>query len=544
MASKSRTPKNKAAKVEAKTVEPVVSDEIKRLFSLAYHLHNTGKVHEALVIYQFLLTQFPNDFDTVHLAGTAYYQLGKNEEALKLLTHALTLSDKVSEAHSNLGNVLKNLGRYNEAIVSYRRAIRLKPKTYADPYVNLGGCFYDVGRFEEAQEALEQAISLDPNRAETHNNLGLLTKHRNALEAIPCFEKALQIKPDFYDAAWNLSLVQLMAGQYEQGWQNYEYRFITGNVPFHGINQPHWNGEDLTNKTILLTYEQGYGDTLQFCRFVTGLKTQFNAERILLMVQPPLVSLLSYSFADIAEVFSAETKPENLEFDYHAPLLSLPRGFKTTLSTIPNANPYLFVDPRDAYLSPIDSDKLHIGICWAGNPRKDLPKIHEVDLRRSVPLETLKPLFSIPNISWVSLQKDEASEQITPELDIDSEAINQCGSFYETACLIMSLDAVVTVDTAIAHLAGALGKPVIILSRYDQCWRWLQNRNDTPWYPKMRLFRQQVSGDWATVVSAVSKHLLLNSEQHSHRTTNASHTWDSDFPKEVSLPVESSEVGS
>lgn len=464
------------------------------LFMLGYQAHNSGKLQDSEVIYRFLNKIYPDDIDVLHLLGTNLYQLEKYDESLILLEKCLSLNPDFAEALSNYGNCLKLIGRYEEAIVVLEKSVALKPD-FADPLCNLGACLYDVGRFDESEVILKKSILLNP-RAESFNNLGLIVKHRNPIEALKYFSKAIEINNNYADAHWNLSLVQLMMGDYLNGWKQYEWRYAANSILWHGIAQPHWNGEDLNGKSIFIHSEQGFGDTLQFCRYLSLFEKNV---KILFACPEPLVKLISYSFSNIEIVKGIPI------FDHHCPLMSLPMVFNTTLESIPPSS-YLRVDKQSIEKYSLPENIKKIGLVWAGGARKNMPKVHEIDKRRSMKLSQLEPLFKLP-FQFHSLQKDEAAEQIKPEYNL-IDRTSELTDFYETASLIMNLDLVISVDTAVAHLAAALGKPVYILSRYDACWRWLYSRTDSPWYPSVKLFKQPSPGDWDTVINDVITNLI------------------------------------
>jgi hypothetical protein len=323
-------------------------------------------------------------------------------------------------------------------------------------------------------------------------------------EADASFREALRLQPDQADAHANRGMALLLAGQFEEGWREFEWRWKTAFMATRARNfaAPLWNGEAIGDRVLLLHAEQGLGDTLQFCRYaplITG------GARVVLEVQASLVRLLS-RLPGVAQIVArGESLPP---FDLHCPLLSLPRAFGTTLETIPAATPYLAADPAEATLwrkRLASLPGLRVGLVWAGGPRTPVPKLIAIDMRRSLTLKTLAPLAEVSGVSFVSLQKSSPAAQAAnppPGMALADFSV-ELHDFAATAALIEALDLVISVDTSVVHLAGALGKPVWLLNRFDNCWRWMLKREDSPWYPTLRQFRQPSAGDWSSVISAV-----------------------------------------
>jgi hypothetical protein len=313
-------------------------------------------------------------------------------------------------------------------------------------------------------------------------------------DAAAAFERAISLRPDFAMARWDRSLTHLLAGNYLRGWEDFDSRFqLPAKRPIHFV-VPAWNGslEELRGKTILLAAEQGFGDTIQFARYVPILADA--GARVVLICQPELVSLMT-GVRGLAAVASPPVQVP--PHDLCAPLMSLGKLLRTTPETVPADVPYLHVQRSDRLASFAGTRK--VGLVWAGRPT------HPNDVKRSIPLTELSPLIETPGITWVSLQKGPASEQLrsSPFGSTMVDAGASLGDFADTARLISELDLVISVDTGVVHLAGALGKPVWTLLPYNPDWRWMLNRDDSPWYPTMRLFRQQNRGDWSGVIENV-----------------------------------------
>ncbi len=395
------------------------------------------------------------------------------------------------------------MGRLNEAIVVHRRALELEPNN-AQTNTDLANCFYDRRDWPGAIESYRRAQSLRDDSVETQNNLGnALYEVGDWPGAVTAYERGLEIYPNSMDAKWNLGLCQLLLGNLAPGWIGYEQRRQLEVFQPHlrNFSQPMWDGADLNGRTILLHAEQGLGDTLQFVRYAAMVKDR--GGRVLLECQPELVRLLARTDGVDAIAARGETLPP---FDVHCPLLSLPGIFGTTLPTIPAKIPY--VKPDSERLSRWrervpPSSVLQVGLVWAGRAG------HQKDRDRSIPLMSLLPIC-VYGVRFHSLQIGNPSRQIA-ECSSDSplkDWSNELRDFADTAALLAQLDLLITVDTAAAHLAGALGIPTWILLQFAPDWRWMLDRDDSPWYPSARLFRQQVRGDWGTTIASVRGSLL------------------------------------
>ncbi len=425
----------------------------------------------------------------------------RHEDAIRHYATALALRPGYAEAHYNIGNALQALGRYDEAIAAYEKAAAIKPD-YAEALNNLGNALQALNRHEEAIVRFEQALAVMPDYAEAHNNLGNSLQALNRHEqAIARHARALALQPDCIAAQWNEGLARLVIGDFKAGWKQYEGRWAVAGLGQRRreFAQPQWRGEfALAGRTILLHAEQGLGDTLHFARYVPMVAAL--GAGIVLEAQNPLVPLL----AGLPGVASIRAQGEALPtFDCHCPLLSLPLAFGTTFDTIPRNVPYLAAAPERIarWRSTIEEAAApRIGVVWAGNPA------NVFDHRRTLPLRHLLPLLRTPGVKFFALQKDLRPGdlellQAFPEVRLLGEELED---FTETAAVVSLLDLVITVDTAVAHLAGALGKKVWVLLPFSPDWRWLLAREDSPWYPSARLFRQPATSDWASVLAQVA----------------------------------------
>ncbi len=416
-------------------------------------------------------------------------------------TSALQLKPDLLESHHNLGVALEEQGRLEEAVACYRRALELKPDD-AEIHNNLGNVLKDQGKLDEAVACCRRALELNPDYAAAHNTLGNALKDQGKLDEAPeCYRRALELQPDYADAHGSQSLISLLTGDFERGWTEYEWRWKTQKYPRRDFSRALWDGQPLEGRTILLHAEQGLGDTIQFVRYVALVKQRGGV--VVVECPRPLMSLLR-SCAGIDQL--VERGEELPAFDLQAPLLSLPGIFHTALGDIPAAIPYLFADPGLAErwrqeLGGIAGFK--IGIAWQGNPKP------RNDRHRSIPLGCFEPLASLPGARFFSLQKGAGVEQLQdvaerfPVTEFGSRLDEASGAFMDTAAVLVNLDLMITCDTAVAHLAGALGVPVWVALPFIPDWRWLLDRSDSPWYPTMRLFRQHGRGDWQGVFQTI-----------------------------------------
>jgi tetratricopeptide (TPR) repeat protein len=502
---------------------------------LGIALKNKGEIDGAIAAYRKAIALRANFVDAFINLGNALKDKGQLDEAISVYRRAIALRPDYAGAYGNLGIALKNKGQLDEAVAAYRQAIALRPN-YPEAYYNLGIALQHKGEFEEAIAAFRQAIALRPNFSEAHNNLANALKERGELDeamaacrqaialkpdnaeayynlgnalahrcdfddAIAAYRRAVQLKPDAAHMHWNLAVLLLRTGQFVEGWDEFEWRLkdqtrnLSRNFP-----QPQWNGEDLAGKTLLLYTEGGYGDAFHFIRYVPQLRGR--GAKIILECQPTLVRLFG-GVAGIDELIArGQTLPA---FDFQISLLSLPRLFKMDLTNIPGSVPYLSAGPQERlrWKGRVEQDgRLNVGLVWAGSPRQTPSE--ELRSRR---LDILAPLARTQNVRFYSLQKGRESGDARPPGMELIDFTGELNDFGETAALIENLDLVISVDTSVAHLAGALGKRVWVLIPFLSDFRWLMDRTDSPWYPTMRLFRQKRPGDWDDVVRQVADEL-------------------------------------
>ncbi len=434
--------------------------------------------------------------------GNVLKELDQDSSALASYQQAISLKRDYAEAYCSCGLVLQKLRQFSDALSSFDKAITLKPD-FAEACLNRGNVLRQLGQLPEAIRSYEQAIALKADYAEAFSNMGnTLTRLKHFSEALECFQRSISLKPDFAESYWNKSLLLLLLADFQQGWALYEWRFQQeklGNA-LRNYSQPRYFDQDLNHQTILLYAEQGLGDTIQFCRYAKLLAD--SATQVILEVQPSLLPVLLTLDPRITVLAS---KTNHSRFDYHSPLMSLPLVFKTMPDTIPAEESYLSVNPGKAVIwqQRLGEKRLpRIGLVWSGSAE------HSDDQNRSMALELLKTLFDLP-FEFHCLQKEVREGDLNVLQNHKSLYAYQdlLEDFSDTAALIAEMDLVISVDTAVAHLAGALGKLTWILLPYIPDFRWFLDRTDSPWYPSVRLFRQDATCDWQTVITEIIQHL-------------------------------------
>lgn len=491
-----------------------------------------GRPKEALASFNEAIAARPDSVEALYNSAVALERLGRAEEAMQRCDRVLKLDPRHAKAHATRGNALLHLKRYEEALADYARALDIEPGAvdvlcnqgtalrqlerhdaalqcydaalaanaqFAEAWSNRGNVLQDLHHYDDALASFERALALDPKYATAWFNRGsVFLEMLRFDDALASFDQAIAFDPNYVDAHFAQGFIHLRNGDFARGWPKYEWRLRDPKSEHRdrAFARPRWTGtESLDGRTILIHAEQGFGDTIQFCRYAERLADA--GARVVLEVQPALRSLLASLRGPVQVVARGEPLPAH---DFHCPLLSLPFAFQTDAATIPGKTPYLHADPgqvRDWEDRLGARRSLRVGLAWSGNPE------HRNDRNRSIALAELMPLLDL-DVEWISLQKvvharDAALLERAP---IDSFDV-ELRDFSDTAALIRSLDLVVSVDTAVAHLAGALGCPVWILVTHLSEWRWMSERNDSPWYPGARLFRQPAAGRWPDVIDAV-----------------------------------------
>ncbi len=476
---------------------------IEEALQLGWKEHQAGNLRQAEHIYRQVLAVASSNANAWCFLGMACHDQARYDEAVEAYHRALKIQPEFPVVLNNLANTLKQLGRPEEAEASCREALRIKPD-YATAYNNLGVALVAQGRLAEAAVTFEQALALIPNDPVTHSNLSAaLVRQGKFEEAEVNSQQALRLNPGYAEAHKNQGIVWLLLGNFERGWPEYEWRWRCPGSPLPRLTQPLWDGGPLDGQTILLHHEQGLGDTIQFVRYAEILK-QRGARRVVVKTQPALRKLLE-GCAGIDALVSTEA--ELPAFDLYVPMLSVPGLLKTDFSTIPGNVPYLRPDPTlvthwQQRLAQYPG--FRIGIAWQGSAD------FHADAQRSIPLQQFAPLAAIEGVRLFSLQKGIGEQQIGalhPAFEVihfGDELDAKSGAFMDTAAIMQNLDLVITSDTSVPHLAGALGVPTWLALSISPDWRWFLERDDSPWYPSMTLFRQQRLGDWEDVFDRIA----------------------------------------
>ncbi len=498
-------------------------DSKTRLLDRAILLARQARYAESEPCLREVLRLRPDDVEVLIELGAVVWRQGRWDEAEAIYNRACELHPNDFRALNNLGLALYEQGRLDEAGDCYRRALKVRPDTF-NSQMNLGIVLSDQGKLDLAMEWFLSAQKLQPNSIEILQNLAMnLGRQGRSPEAIEYYEQVLRQQPDHVETHVNLAYALLCAGDYQRGWREYEWRWKSDKHPGYRINRPLWNGEDIHGRTILLHTEQGFGDNLQLIRFAALVKER--AGFVLALCQTPLLKLIARCNGVDMAVDGSSYQPN---CDVHAPLLSLPAIFGTTLDTVPAQVPYFVTDKmlvdhwgsELARATAVDSNDgalaadasglggrakpFRIGIAWQGNPA------HSNDRWRSFRLANFAAMAELPGVRLVSLQAEHGLDQLKaadrrfPVIELPGR---RCQDFMETAAIMTHLDLVITPDTALAHLAGGLGlRAWTGLSTVDE-WRWLARREDTPWYPTMRLFRQTTISDWDGVFRRMTEAL-------------------------------------
>ncbi|MDD3030398.1 MAG: tetratricopeptide repeat protein [Alphaproteobacteria bacterium] len=501
--------REEGAKAYEKTLD-LKPDHAAALNNLGVFFCDKGAYDNAVRLHKKALALCPSYAAAYNNLGNAYKGLKKWDEALSCYRQALDLDPNLFQALNNIGlSVMYGKGDLHEAARFFRKALDIRPDNVA-ALTHLGITFCMQGNFEEGAACYEKALAVDPHYRDALNNMGNALKALGRTqEALDYYKSVQDLTPDDPELHNSIAMAYLALGRFQEGWNEYEWRWKSSQ--FKGVDRllpgRRWQGEKGPGKTLFIYAEQGFGDTIQFCRFAS-LAAKEKGLRVLVEAQPELVSLLA-SLEGVESVFPLKRKLP--KFDYHCAMLSLPLGFQTTADTIPANGPYLFANPEKTRLwaerlAEAPSKSLKVGLVWTGNPRRFSLDLAMTNVRRSLNEDSLAPLADLPGIRFYSLQKKGFSlSSDFPIVDL----MPLCADFSDTAAFIDNLDLVISVDTAVAHLAGAMGKPVWLLNRFDSCWRWFRDREDSPWYPTMRLFRQSAPGDWDSVIDRVRDELKL-----------------------------------
>jgi tetratricopeptide (TPR) repeat protein len=470
-------------------------DSFQQVLKLAFDAHNAGRQDEAEALCRVLQQINPANAQLLFLFGMILHRTDRHAEATYWLQRAAELEPADARIFSGLGCACRGQGDEAAAAKHFARAAELEPQN-PNHFYNLGIARHRLGELEAANTAFQKTVALNPRDAACWNNLGKNFKQLNQLDAaIDAYDRALAISPGFEMARHGRAIILMTAGRLAEGFREYESRW--SKILPRQLPQPRWHGEPIAEKTIFLHAEQGYGDALHFARFVPLVRAR--AGRVILECRPALKSLFVFSGCADEVIAYGEPIPP---FDVFTSVISLPGILGITRETIPGQVPYLKAPPGDP-LPPGRKGNLKVGIVWAGS------STHSDDASRSLPLELFAPILQTPGVSFYSLQlpvpeRDRAwLNSRTGVVDLSP----RLKDFMATAALVSQLDLIITVDTSVAHLAGALAKPVWTLVQFDPDWRWFLDRPDTPWYPTMRLFRQSQRHQWPPVVALVAEEL-------------------------------------
>lgn len=470
-------------------------------YNLGTALRNGERLEEAVTSFRHAIAADPDAAEAHYNLANTLRELKRLDEAEVSYREALRIRPGYMKAMINLGNVLTGANRYDEAIDVLRAAVAVDPQ-YSNAHLNLGSALRDARRFDEAVDSLRTAVALDPKSAEAHNNLGTALQGQARFdEARSCYQAALELNPELPDAHFSQAIDLLRQGDLANGFSEYEWRWKCKSFSTRRFDQPRWDGAPLEGRTILLHAEQGLGDALHFIRYAADVK---NTGGTVIVECPESVTKILAASASIDGLVAAGSPLP--PFDVHCPLMSLPGVLGLSIDSL-SRGAYLSAEPArvEAWRKELaDMAGFRLGICWQGNPK------HLFDTQRSFPLRQFAPVARLAGVRLVSLQKGSGSDQIAffpfnvvelgTELDAD-------GAFLDTAAVMKNLDLVISSDTAVAHLAGALGVPVWVALSAHADWRWFTDREDSPWYPTMRLFRQAQLDDWDDVFERIAREL-------------------------------------
>lgn len=478
------------------------------LYNRSITLHEIGRIDEALESYTKTIEVDTTNIKAYINLGNILHELNRSHEAIEIYDKAKQIQPNFALSYANCGVVYQQLNDDEKALENYATAVSLEPM--ASVYSNRGNIYQNQHKILDALVEYEHAIQIDPSFATAHGNkANALLSLRRLAEAEESYNTAISIDADFADALWNKSILHLIKGEYTVGFKLFENRWRSALKNYYRIfAKPLWTGESLQNKTIFIYQEQGFGDFIQFCRYIP----MFDDMHCKVIVEVP-TSLLDIiktikcnaTFLDCASI------DDTIKYDYHCPIMSLPAGFKTTLENIPANIPYLYPpEYKKQYwnekLGP--KTKLRIGLVWSGGFRADQPETWAANTRRNIKLSSLK-CFKDIDADFYSIQKGTPSKELDELISgnwdgpIIFNYTDEILNFADTAAFISNLDLVISVDTSTAHIAAAIGKPVWILNRFDSCWRWLRDRTDSPWYPTVTLFNQKVTNEWDDVIQQI-----------------------------------------
>ncbi len=490
------------------------SSSASKLLKMAAGHYQKGQLAEAERTCRQVIELQPESAEALLLLAVIVYRDKKVDEAIALYRQSLSLQPNNPETHNNLAVALKEQGKVEEAVSHYQQAVALKPD-YAEAWHNIGLLFGGGGKFADASLCCQKAVDFKPDWADARNSLATALKEEGKLaEAMAHYNRALELDPNHINARCGRADVLLRTGYLLEGFSEYEWRLRHKDCPPRGLSEPFWDGSKAEGKTILLHTEQGLGDAIQFIRYVPLVRER--CARVVVECNQKSLRRLLAAAAGVGEILvRGEPLPE---FDFQAPLMSLPKILETTLETVPAQIPYLSVPDSATLKLPVaPAAGVRVGAVWVANA------LNKTSAKRSCPLSLFLKVLDTPGVTFYSLQKELETAEMELLKSI-KKVYNLKDSLYdlaETAAAISQLDLVISADTAVAHLAGALGKPVWVLLPFHADWRWLENRSDTPWYPSMRLFRQSQPGRWEEVLERLVGELQALVSEHRHSQQEA-----------------------
>ncbi len=495
------------------------------------------KYNKGLAMMRLVVALQPDHAKAYHAIARALAQTGDQAGGLDALGKSLKINPRDVDVLTDMGNMLKDMGLLSEAALCHEHALSFKPDShmvmnnlgvvrflsgdldgaenlqraalavhpdFPEALSNLASVLRLKGDLETSISFCQKSLALRPDYPEALNNLGNSLKDaRRFDEAVAAYEQALRLRPEDADFHMNLAMAKLSMGRFDEGWREYRWRWKSRQLSgaLRDFGKPEWEGEPGEGRVILIHAEQGFGDTLQFCRYAPMVRER--GFRVIMWVQKPLARLIKTLEGVEKVICDGDDIPD---FDLHCPMMSLPFALRTTVETIPGGIPYLWPDPADVSgsrdrMADLPEGGLKVGLVWAGKSRSQSPDLIATDRERSLAPQDLAPLLEVSGVRFFSLQKDGAQ---APETFHLTDWMESCGDFADTAALIMNLDLVIGVDTAVVHLAGALGKPFWMLNRFNSCWRWLDNGDGSPWYPgTLQIFSQKQMGNWDEVLTRV-----------------------------------------
>jgi Tfp pilus assembly protein PilF len=471
---------------------------IQDALAIAWKLFQAGDLAGALRVYHKVVEINPAVVAAWQMIGSIHQLQGRVEDSLASYQRVVAIDPNHVESLNNMGIALHSQGKIDEAMACLRRAVALKPG-YADAYNNLGNAFHEQGKIDEAVALYRRALELNPAYFDALSNLGnALRAQGNLGESIAAYERALEVKPDNPHVRMSRGLCRLQMGDFERGWADYEWRLRCKEFSIPEFRQPRWDGRALAGRSILLYADHGLGDSIQFIRYAPLVKAR--GGRVIVTCRQPLARLAATCEGVDQVALEGSSLPD---FDVYAPLMSLPMIFGTRLSNVPAVVPYVTPDAdlieRWRQELPLEG-QCNVGIAWQGNPQ------FRGDSHRSFPLALFEPLARVDGVRLFSLQKGIGADQIGELAGRFAVADVGCrfSDFMDSAAVMSNVDLVITSDSSLAHLAGAIGVPIWVAISVAADWRWQTDREDNPWYPTMRLFRQKAWGDWDEVFARIA----------------------------------------